>query len=165
MTLVKCFTRLPQDQREMMLSDLLQELPPIIRSGRVAESTAVLLSEVSLFAHNEAARGLAWSTTPWIMFPPGFAVLRAIEWVVAKLLGMRAGVSSRTCPRKSLCGARQKQTFAVCSAQRAASSAQIVERRKCHILAGSRYGHVLHFVTRDRCLSVFADLRLKILRI
>ncbi len=48
MTLVKCFTRLPQDRREMMLSDLLQELPPIIRSGKVAESTAVLLSEVSL---------------------------------------------------------------------------------------------------------------------
>ncbi len=48
MTLVKCFARLPQDRREMMLSDLLQELPPIIRSGNVAESTAVLLSEVSL---------------------------------------------------------------------------------------------------------------------
>ena len=48
MTLVKCFTRLPRDRREMMLSDLLQELPPIIRSGKVAESTAVLLSEVSL---------------------------------------------------------------------------------------------------------------------
>ncbi len=48
MTLVKCFTRLPRDRRETMLSDLLQELPPIIRSGSVAESTAVLLSEVSL---------------------------------------------------------------------------------------------------------------------
>jgi len=48
MTLVKCFTRLPRDRRETMLSDLLQELPPIIRSGKVAESTAVLLSEVSL---------------------------------------------------------------------------------------------------------------------
>jgi nuclear pore complex protein Nup205 len=48
MTLVKCFTRLPRDRREMMLSDLLQELPPIIRSGSVTESTAVLLSEVSL---------------------------------------------------------------------------------------------------------------------
>jgi nuclear pore complex protein Nup205 len=47
-TLVKCFTRLPRDRRETMLSDLLQELPPIIRSGKVAESTAVLLSEVSL---------------------------------------------------------------------------------------------------------------------
>ena len=48
MTLVKCFTRLPRDRRETMLSDLLQELPPIIRSGKVSESTAVLLSEVSL---------------------------------------------------------------------------------------------------------------------
>jgi nuclear pore complex protein Nup205 len=48
MTLVKCFTRLPRDRRETMLSDLLQELPPIIRSGSVTESTAVLLSEVSL---------------------------------------------------------------------------------------------------------------------
>ncbi|KAI0289640.1 nucleoporin Nup186/Nup192/Nup205 [Russula brevipes] len=48
MTLVKCFTRLPRDRRETMLSDLLQELPPIVRSGKVAESTAVLLSEVSL---------------------------------------------------------------------------------------------------------------------
>jgi nuclear pore complex protein Nup205 len=48
MTLVKCFTRLPRDRRETMISDLLQELPPIIRSGSVTESTAVLLSEVSL---------------------------------------------------------------------------------------------------------------------
>ncbi|KAH9982000.1 nucleoporin Nup186/Nup192/Nup205 [Russula compacta] len=48
MTLVKCFARLPRDRREMMLSDLLQELPLIIRSDKVAESTAVLLSEVSL---------------------------------------------------------------------------------------------------------------------
>ncbi|KAI0270638.1 nucleoporin Nup186/Nup192/Nup205 [Gloeopeniophorella convolvens] len=48
MTLVKCFSRLPRDRRETMLSDLLHELPPIIRSGNVAESTAVLLSEVSL---------------------------------------------------------------------------------------------------------------------
>ncbi len=48
MTLVKCFARLPRDRRETMLSDLLQELPPIIRSSSVAESTAVLLSEVSL---------------------------------------------------------------------------------------------------------------------
>ncbi|KAH9976638.1 nucleoporin Nup186/Nup192/Nup205 [Lactifluus volemus] len=48
MTLVKCFTRLPRDRRETILSDLLHELPPIIRSGDVAESTAVLLSEVAL---------------------------------------------------------------------------------------------------------------------
>ena len=48
MTLVKCFARLPRDRREMVLSDLLQELPPVICSGKVAESTAVLLSEVSL---------------------------------------------------------------------------------------------------------------------
>ncbi|KAI0063325.1 hypothetical protein BV25DRAFT_416650 [Artomyces pyxidatus] len=48
MTLVKCFTRLPRDRRETMLSDLLHELPPIIRSGNIAESTAVLLSEASL---------------------------------------------------------------------------------------------------------------------
>ncbi|KAI0297000.1 nucleoporin Nup186/Nup192/Nup205 [Multifurca ochricompacta] len=48
MTLVKCFTRLPRDRRETMLSDLLQELPPIIRSENVTESTAILLSEVSL---------------------------------------------------------------------------------------------------------------------
>jgi nuclear pore complex protein Nup205 len=48
MTLVKCFTRLPRDRRETMLSDLLQELPPIICSGKVAEPTSVLLSEVSL---------------------------------------------------------------------------------------------------------------------
>ncbi|KAI9512151.1 nucleoporin Nup186/Nup192/Nup205 [Russula earlei] len=48
MTLVKCSTRLPRDRREAMLFDLLQELPPIIRSGTVAEPTAVLLSEVSL---------------------------------------------------------------------------------------------------------------------
>ena len=48
MTLVKCFARLPRDRRETILSDLLHELPPIIRSGNVAESSAVLLSEVSL---------------------------------------------------------------------------------------------------------------------
>ncbi|TFY78074.1 hypothetical protein EWM64_g5939 [Hericium alpestre] len=48
MTLVKCFARLPRDRRETMLFDLLHELPPIIRSSNILESTAILLSEVSL---------------------------------------------------------------------------------------------------------------------
>ncbi|KAI0317152.1 nucleoporin Nup186/Nup192/Nup205 [Amylostereum chailletii] len=48
MTLIKCFSRLPRDSRETMLSDLLHEIPPIIRSGNIVDSTAVLLSEVSL---------------------------------------------------------------------------------------------------------------------
>ncbi|KAI0042606.1 hypothetical protein FA95DRAFT_1610066 [Auriscalpium vulgare] len=48
MTLVKCFARLPRDRRETILSDLLHELPPIIRASNTSESTSVLLSEVSL---------------------------------------------------------------------------------------------------------------------
>jgi len=48
MTLIKCFARLPRDRRETMLFDLLHEIPPIIRSSNIHESTSVLLSEVSL---------------------------------------------------------------------------------------------------------------------
>lgn len=48
MTLVQCFAKLPRDRRETMLFDLLHELPPIIRSGAITDSTAVLLAEVSL---------------------------------------------------------------------------------------------------------------------
>ncbi|KAJ8075003.1 hypothetical protein PM082_019330 [Marasmius tenuissimus] len=47
-TLTKCFHRLPHDHRENMLFDVLHVLPPIITSGNVDESTAVLLSEVIL---------------------------------------------------------------------------------------------------------------------
>ncbi|KAL0579383.1 hypothetical protein V5O48_002608 [Marasmius crinis-equi] len=47
-TLTKCFHRLPHDHRENMLFDVLHVLPPIINSGNVDESTAVLLSEVIL---------------------------------------------------------------------------------------------------------------------
>ncbi|KAJ8091309.1 hypothetical protein PM082_015027 [Marasmius tenuissimus] len=47
-TLTKCFHRLPHDHRENMLFDVLHVLPPIINSGNINESTAVLLSEVIL---------------------------------------------------------------------------------------------------------------------
>ncbi|ESK89924.1 nucleoporin [Moniliophthora roreri MCA 2997] len=47
-TLTKCFDRLPHDHRENMLFDILHVLPPIINSGNVHDSTAVLLSEVIL---------------------------------------------------------------------------------------------------------------------
>ncbi|KAJ7128145.1 nucleoporin Nup186/Nup192/Nup205 [Mycena crocata] len=50
MTLTKCFTRLPHDQRENMLFDLLHVLPTILRSEDIQESTAVLLSEAVLSA-------------------------------------------------------------------------------------------------------------------
>ncbi|EPQ55766.1 hypothetical protein GLOTRDRAFT_115998 [Gloeophyllum trabeum ATCC 11539] len=48
MTLMKCFTQLPHDNRENLLFDLLHALPMAIRSPNVEESTAVLLSEAIL---------------------------------------------------------------------------------------------------------------------
>ncbi|EEB97565.1 hypothetical protein MPER_03089, partial [Moniliophthora perniciosa FA553] len=47
-TLTKCFDRLPHDHRGNMLFDILHIPPPIINSGNVHDSTAVLLSEVIL---------------------------------------------------------------------------------------------------------------------
>lgn len=48
MTLTKCFTRLPHDQRENMLFDLLHVIPSILHSAEIQESTAILLSEAVL---------------------------------------------------------------------------------------------------------------------
>lgn len=50
MTLTKCFTRLPHDQRENMLFDLLHVIPHIICSNNILEPTAVLLAEAQLSA-------------------------------------------------------------------------------------------------------------------
>ncbi|EIN05826.1 hypothetical protein PUNSTDRAFT_137309 [Punctularia strigosozonata HHB-11173 SS5] len=45
MILTKCFDRLPSDQRETILFDLLHVLPDVLQSGNTDEGTAVLLSE------------------------------------------------------------------------------------------------------------------------
>lgn len=46
--LTKCFNRVPQDQREGILFDLLHVLPPAVNVSTLPESSAVLLSEVLL---------------------------------------------------------------------------------------------------------------------
>ncbi|KAI0033042.1 nucleoporin Nup186/Nup192/Nup205 [Vararia minispora EC-137] len=48
MSLVECFEQLPRAGRETILSDLLAELPPIIRSDAPDVHTAVLLAELAL---------------------------------------------------------------------------------------------------------------------
>jgi nuclear pore complex protein Nup205 len=45
-SLAKCFDRLPQDSREGLLFDILQEIPPVIRRPTTAVPSAVVLSEV-----------------------------------------------------------------------------------------------------------------------
>jgi nuclear pore complex protein Nup205 len=45
MVLTKCFERLPSDQRETILFDLLHVLPEALGSGSIEQGTAVLLSE------------------------------------------------------------------------------------------------------------------------
>jgi len=47
-TLTRCFDRIPQDERENMLFELLHVVPIVLSSTEVDESTAILLSEVIL---------------------------------------------------------------------------------------------------------------------
>ena len=46
--LTKCFIRIPHDQRETMLFDLLHVIPPVIRLPALPEASATILSEVLL---------------------------------------------------------------------------------------------------------------------
>src|ERR1700742_1031735 len=74
-----------------------------LREGGGAYCSATLRGII--VAHNEAAGGLAKSTTSRVLFTLWIAIFRAVTRLVTKFPRMRPGISGGACSRKYLYGA------------------------------------------------------------